>query len=202
LNHLQSPIPEIHARLENVFNLCLKHDFDLVARWVPREELATADELSRRPDASDWGLAESVFFQTCEWFGVRPVIDLFASDVNHHTERFVAEFYTPGCSAVHAFKLAWDKLVPPDKVAWVFPPIRSVIQVISLIKQFKIKALLCMPIQIGSNEVIQIKSIGARVSEPYMVPRSSESCIPSNRVPSGTLNPSYLNLGIYMIEWH
>jgi hypothetical protein len=202
LNHLRSPVPEIHARLENLFDLCLRFDFDLVARWIPRDQLSVVDELSRRPDASDWGLTKSVFSQVCKWSRVHPSVDLFASDVNHQTRKFVSQFYTPGCSAVHAFKLPWNQIVQPSKVAWVFPPIRLVNNVISLIKKFRIGALLCMPVQEGSNELIQIQSIGAQISGPFMVPRSYESCIASSRVPSGTLNSSFLNLGIFLIQWH
>lgn len=121
-----------------------------MARWTPRENLAEADELSRRPDASDWGIEKSTFQAVCDWFRVHPQIDLFASGVNHVVPRFVTPFYEPNCKAVHAYKLDWQSLVSADEVAWVFPPIKSVSQVTSLLQEFRVNALLCAPVLKGS----------------------------------------------------
>lgn len=68
LNHFRSSVPEIHESLEEIFQLCLQYDFDIVASWVPRDNLTEADELSRRPDASDWGIDRSLLGQICSWF--------------------------------------------------------------------------------------------------------------------------------------
>jgi hypothetical protein len=107
LNHLRSPVPGIHQSLQRVFQLCSQNNFDVVARWTSRENLAEADELSRRPDASDWEIEKSTFQAVCNWFCVHPQIDLFASGVNHVIPRFVTPYYKPNCEAVHAYKLDW-----------------------------------------------------------------------------------------------
>jgi hypothetical protein len=120
LNQLRSSVPEIHESLEKVFQLCLQHDFDIVASWVPRDNLAEADELSRRPDASDWGINQSIFGQLCSWFGSTPNVDLFALDTHHVVNQYYTRFYTPGCTGVHPFKLNWSELVGPADLAWIF----------------------------------------------------------------------------------
>jgi hypothetical protein len=52
LNHLRSPNQGINQTLQTVFNLCCNGDFDVIAKWVPRDNPTEADELSRRPDPS------------------------------------------------------------------------------------------------------------------------------------------------------
>lgn len=42
----------IHEHLKRLFSLCATH-IDIIPRWIPKEKLAEADELSRRPDALD-----------------------------------------------------------------------------------------------------------------------------------------------------
>jgi hypothetical protein len=60
LRNLRSSVPEMHLTVQHIFQLCTEFDFDIVARWIPRENLTEADELSRQPDAADWGLASSI----------------------------------------------------------------------------------------------------------------------------------------------
>lgn len=202
LNQFRSPVQEINESIERIFRCCTQHDCDVVARWVPRNALTEADELSRRPDASDWGINPTLFSQICTWFGVSPTIDLFASDANHVVGTYITPFYTPGCAGVHAFKLDWRKLVGSKGLAWIFPPTRASSQVLSMVEKSKISALICAPMQEGSNELLQLKSlVGAKVSAPFIVPRSAESCTPSCRVPSNTLNPAFIGLKIFLVTW-
>jgi hypothetical protein len=202
LNQFRSSVPESHESLEKVFQLCLQYDFYIVASWVPRDNSAEADELSRRPDASDWGISRSIFGQVCSWFGSTPNVDLFASDTHHVVNQYYTRFYTPGCTGVHPFKLNWSELVGPADLAWIFPPSRSSSQVISLIQRYRINALLCISAPKGSNELLQIRSLEeANVKSPFQIPRSSDSCTPSCRVPAGIFNPAFLGLTVYLIQW-
>jgi hypothetical protein len=150
LNQFRSPVKEIHESLDKIFQLCIKYDFDVVARWVPRDNLLEADELSRRPDASDWGIDHNLYGQICTWFGAQPTIDLFALDAHHVVDRFVTQYFTPGCVAIHALKLDWHELVGQG-LAWIFPPTRASSLVLSLIKKYKVNALFCAPVQEGSS---------------------------------------------------
>jgi hypothetical protein len=150
----------------------------------------------------DWGINPNLFNQFCAWFGVAPAIDLFASISPHVVDKYLSRYYTPECAGVHALKLDWSQIVSPHDVAWIFPPTKAGSQVVSLIQQFKVDALLCVPALVGSNELIQIRSLKeARVSAPFEVPRSADSCTVSCRVPAQTLNPAFLGLKVFRIQW-
>jgi hypothetical protein len=124
------------------------------------------------------------------------------SDAGHELLCFVSRFFTPGCEAVDATKLDWKVFASPAEVVWVFPPYRQVSLALSFLESAKLEAFVCMPIKAGSNELIQLHHMqGAHISAPYLVPRNVESCIPSARVPSGSLNPALLELGIVHVSW-
>jgi hypothetical protein len=104
INHLRSPVEEINGVLRRIFQLCSDNGFDVVAKWIPRDNLSDADALLRAPDHSDWGLSDEELRKVLKHFGVQPTLDLFASDVHHVADRFVSKFFTPGCTAVDATK--------------------------------------------------------------------------------------------------
>lgn len=202
VNHFKSSILEINQILQSMFSMCAEFKADVIGKWIPRDNLTEADALSREPDSSDWGISSEVFQDACLFFGCKPSLDLFASDVHHTTDRFVSQFYTPGCLAVDALKLDWSELIDLGQTAWIFPPCHCVSSAISLIERYKIDALLCMRVKPGSNEVIQLEQLeSATKSTPRLVARSSVSCDPSKRVPNNALNPAFLELGIIHISW-
>jgi hypothetical protein len=130
------------------------------------------------------------------------VVDLFASDIHHKSDQFVFSVYSPGCLAVDAPYLNWSKIVPKGQAAWIFPPIRCVSTVLSLIEEYRIEAMLCMPFKSGSNEVIQLNQLkGAVKLQIIPVPKFHTSCLPSCRVPHDSLNPAFLSLGVVHISW-
>jgi hypothetical protein len=71
-----------------------------------------------------------------------------------------------------------------------------------MIERYKVGALICMPINAGSNEMIQLDQIEQAVkSRPYLVPKASSSCVASTQVPPNSLNPAFLELEIIDITW-
>jgi hypothetical protein len=57
-----------------------------------------------------------------------------------------------------------------------------------MIQKSRVDALLCIPIHEGSNELLQIRSLkGAKVSSPFVILGSADSCTLSCRVLDGTL---------------
>lgn len=144
LGRFRSTIPLIRSKLQNVLETSARFDFDVVTRWVPREEITEAYARSREPDASDWGICAEILQKAASKFEVRVAIDLFASGRFHVTRRFVSKFYTPGCESVHALALEWESLVGKDECAWVFPPAGIVSAVIERLATSRIRALLCI----------------------------------------------------------
>jgi hypothetical protein len=202
LNHLRSPVTEINEILKGVFNLCAQFKADVIGRWIPREQLTEADALSREPDSTDWGIAEEIFRSACARFECYPSLDMFASDAHHTVRKFVSQFFSPGCAAVDALRLNWADVIEAGESIWVFPPHQCVSTALSLIERYKVDALICMPVKVGSNELIQLTQLDrAKVSKPFFVPRQSNSCFFSARVPQNSPNPAFLELGIIHISW-
>jgi hypothetical protein len=101
LNKFSSRAPDVAASLREIFKLCSALDFDVVAQWRPREELAEEDALSRVPDASDWGLApRGVSAHPWRiWAAKRGPVRLgsVACDLDIHLAAPHARMYGSGC---------------------------------------------------------------------------------------------------------
>jgi hypothetical protein len=180
--------------------------FDITARWVPRGENQAADALSKEPDSSDWGIDPQLFSKILSRFRIRITVDLFASNAHHFCENYISQYYTPGCMAVHAFKLDWTEVL--EQVgggnAWIFPPGKSASVALSLIVKFRVNALVCICAKKGSLEKVQLQKLeesGATVSASYGIPKAASCCKPSLRVPPNVTNPAFLGLSVYLIEW-
>lgn len=201
LNSLRSPVEQMNGQLQRLFNLSIDFGFHVQGVWEPRERLELANALSRKPDASDWGLSPQLFQQVCKRFRVQPTWDLFASDVHHTANHFITRIYSPGCAGAQAFGLDWKRLVGTS-IAWVFPPLRAMSSALTLVERFQINALVVLPNSKIAIEQIQLQSIPeAIVSLPFTVPRAESSCIPSLRVPASTLNPAFVGLQVRFISW-
>jgi hypothetical protein len=192
----------IHNQLRHLFSICASKSFDIIPRWTPRSELTEADELSRRPDASDWGCSPELVSLILNHFHTGIDIDLFASEAHHVAPRFVSLFYTPGCTAVHALACDWTKLMADTKdTAWIFPPSKSVSAALNLIEKYRINALVIMPAQRATNEWIHIRHISGIVSQPFIIPKRKEFCQASLRVPVEAINPVLMGLAAFYIQW-
>lgn len=202
VNNLRSSRPEIHQLLRRLFDLCLDANCGVQARWRPRELITRADELSKEPDASDWGLSPQLVSDICAKFGVSPVIDLFASAVHHVSDKFISKYFEPGCTGVQAMALDWRLLCQPSETAWVFPPPNLVNQALARLSYLRIDAVFVLRYQEASNEWVTLRSIQqALVSAPFMIPRSGRSCHPSLRVPAKAINPAFTGLCAIHIKW-
>jgi hypothetical protein len=160
------------------------------------------DLLSRPPDASDWGIEKGLLEQICAHFRTTVSIDLFASDTWHVVPRFVSAIYTPGCSACQALLLDWRHLVGEGDIAWIFPLVRVIPEVVQLIERFKTSCILVVPEQTAANWWIGLFALPLKKEiRVYSIPRGTESFRASRRVPARTANPGLFNLRALMIEW-
>jgi hypothetical protein len=200
INNLMSPVPAVNEALRDLFWISLELHRDVLARWVPRENLAAADALSREPGASDWGIQTDLYANICKRFCVQPAVDIFASDIHHQAPEFCSRNFVPRCIAIDAFRQDWADLLQ-GRTSWLFPPNRAVSQALSMIKKYRVNTLLVMPIGNASNEAIRLHQLSADVRGPFTILRSANSCTASLRVPAATLNPAFLVLGVYHIVW-
>jgi hypothetical protein len=109
----------------------------------------------------------------------------------------------PGCAAVDALHRDWRILVPAGILAWIFPPVRAIPQVIQSIRQFQTEAILIVPEAPTTNWWLELLAMNstAKVEGPLELERSTNVCIPSRRVPQGTLNPAMFKLRAFRISW-
>lgn len=204
INAFRSRAPDVNEALRKVFELCTAHDFDVVAQWKPREEMQEEDDLSKHKDGSDWGLRAEDRERILDTFGVQPAIDLFASETWHVTRRFVSLHLTPGCLTADATRVDWRELVGPGETAWIFPPVRLLKEAIQAVRRFQTDCILIVPQAEATNWWLALHQLSkvARVQGPVKLPRSTDVCAPSSRVPAGTVNPALYKLRAYMIVWN
>jgi hypothetical protein len=80
------------------------------------------------------------------------------------------------------------------------PPVRAISKTILLMKQFRVNAILIVPEAMTTNWWIKVNSLTeAKVEGPVAFERSTDICIPSRRVPVGTVNSALLKLRAFKI---
>jgi hypothetical protein len=137
-----------------------------------------------------------------ETFGA-PTMDLFASDTWHVAPTFIKPRFMPGCAAVDALVQDWRNLMEDGGLAWIFPPVRAIPKAFLLLKEFCINAIFIVPEAPTTNWWIALLDLRAesRLEGPIALNRSTDICIPSRRVPVGTVNPALFKLRAYKIMW-
>ena len=130
--HLQALALAVHR-------LCWKHNILLSSEWVPREENALADLLSKTPDTDDWQLHPKVFQSLNELLGPHS-LDCFASDRTKQIPRYCSRWWNPGCLAADAFTLSWK-----GEVVWLCPPLHLVFRVLKMVKSSHCHGTLIVP---------------------------------------------------------
>jgi hypothetical protein len=202
LRKFASSVPLMHKELKRLFSICSNHRFDIIPRWVLREYLSEADELSRRPDASDWGLTTKIVEAITHHFRVSIDVDVFATDVNYIVPRFELAFYVPGSLAVQALIQNWPELLTHrTATVWAFPPTKLVSETLSILEQQKVNAIIILPSKTSSNEWIQVRRVAGKVTQPYFLPRDADLCRPSLRVPPEAINPILMGLAAFHLQW-
>lgn len=91
---------------------CEERRLTIRAFFLPGKQNSVADEESRSlPDASDWQLCTSVFYElSLLW---KMDLDLFSSSWNAQLPRFVSWMPQPGAEEIDAFSLNWAGIFPP-----------------------------------------------------------------------------------------
>jgi hypothetical protein len=137
-------------------------------------------------------LVEEIF----STFGVKLLVDLFASDKWHVTDDFVSQIYTLGCKATQALLQDWGSLVPKGEFAWLFSPIRVIAEVVQMVERFRTNCDLVVPKQKASNWWISLFTFGTEKNvREFAIPRGTQSCEASRRV------LGLFNLRAYKIQW-
>ena len=90
-----------------LFWSCLRHKITTSVEWVPREENAYADDISKMLIPEDYMLSRSVFGMLDRRWGPHTV-DLFASNANNMCAKFFSLHWCRGSSGINAFGHEWS----------------------------------------------------------------------------------------------
>jgi ribonuclease HI len=109
---------------------CFAAGITLLAEWVPREQNAVADALSKCADTSDFTIQAAM----CAF-----EVDLFAGHANHFVPKFYSWHYSPNCAAINAFTQHWGRS------CWAHPPYGMMFQVLQHAKDCGARMCLICP---------------------------------------------------------
>ncbi|CAH3176092.1 unnamed protein product [Porites lobata] len=115
----------------DIFSICLSFDISLDSQWLPREENARADLLSRFIDRDDWSLNPVVFQSLDARWGPHSV-DRFSSYFNSQVVRFNSKYFSPGCAAVDALAQDWS-----SDNNWLCPPTHLIVAAVKHLRYHK-----------------------------------------------------------------
>ena len=112
-----------------------------ISNHVPGKWSRTADGKSRIfHDSIEWMLDHNLFKQVTKHLGL-PVVDLFASWVNHQMPEFVSWRPEPGAIATDAFNIAWD-----FPLSYLFPPFCLIPMRLRKVMQEQVDRILIAPV--------------------------------------------------------
>ena len=124
-----------------LFTLCQELRVTLVAKHIPGRLNVLADSLSRRGQLlpSEWSLHQEVANLIFSELG-HPMVDLFATRLNHRLPLYVSPVLDPGAWALDALTLDWDQLI-----AYAFPPFNLLPRVLQKVRTSCCQLLLVAP---------------------------------------------------------
>lgn len=124
-----------------LFSMCSDLRISLQAKHIPGRLNVLADSLSRKKQLlpSEWSLHQEVANLIFAEFG-HPMVDLFATRLNHRLPLYVSPVLDPAAWALDALTLDWTRLV-----AYAFPPFVLIPQVLRKIRSSECQILLVAP---------------------------------------------------------
>ena len=102
-----------------------------------------ADKGSRSlPIETEWSLDRDSFMEICEWVGLSPTCDLFATCENSHCEIYVSPCPDSGAWTENAFSLEWNTWAS----IYAFPPLQVLGKVVMRLLAYKGKGFVLAPL--------------------------------------------------------
>ena len=135
-----SPRLPLNQLARDLFWFCLTHGITLSVEWVPREENAFADELSKLLIPDDWMLAPKFFTWLDSKWGPH-LVDLFASSDNNQCGRFYSLHWCRGTLGVNAFGYSWS-----GENCWINAPYRVIGRVWRALREQNSVATILVPL--------------------------------------------------------
>ena len=135
----ESTTKDLQMLALQIFALCIQHSIAIHPTWIPREENALADRISKHVDTDDWSIDIPTFQLVQNELGFS-TIDRFADDKNTKHKGFNSKFFCPNSAGVNAFTSDWSA-----EYNWLCPPISLVGNVIKHLRFCKARGILITP---------------------------------------------------------
>lgn len=123
----------------HIFHVLMVNGISIEMQWIPRDQNACADYISRIVDFDDWGISDTVFRHLNSIWG-NSEVDWFASWHNKKLEIFYSRYWNPGSSGVDAFSFHWGGVN-----GWFVPPVYLITRVIRYMQICKAYGILIIP---------------------------------------------------------
>ena len=123
-----------------IWTWCRSRDVWISASHIPGVSNVVADRESRKINLdAEWMLNPDLFNEACVYLDFYPIIDLFASRVNHQCERYISYRPDPEAEAINAFDFPWDNRF------YAFPPFCVILRVLSKVRRERKEGLVIVP---------------------------------------------------------
>ena len=120
---------------------CLEKNMFLLALYVPGILNKIADLLSHlKLESTEWMLHPRIFKQIANVYRM-PVLDMFASALNHQVPKYFSWTLDPQAVGMDAFSVNWNK-----GLLYMFPPFSLIQKCLQKIIEDKVTVLLITPV--------------------------------------------------------
>ena len=124
---------EIFSVISELYDFCIKRNLRIQASHIRGCLNSHADSLSRKTREHSYSIPKDLFSFICDKILFKPVIDLFASRLNHKLPLYFSEGPDPFANNFDAFVNPW-----PNSI-YAFPPIKLVSKFIARFLQLTIE---------------------------------------------------------------
>ena len=124
---------------ESINKICVEKSIKFEISWIPRNNNAAADAISKLIDYDGWQTTVEFFQKISEIWG-KLKTDRFANNENTKTEKFSSKYWYPNTSNGNTFTVSWS-----GENNYLVPPIYLIPRVIAHIKRSSSKGVLVLP---------------------------------------------------------
>jgi len=126
---------------KELWKFCSSRGMWVSATYIPGRTNVIADRISREfNDQAEWMLNPAVFFQIIEKLKFFPMIDIFASRLNHQLDKYISWLPDPGSVSVDVFSISWSNII-----FYAYPPISMIGAAITNILQDHATGIMIIP---------------------------------------------------------